>query len=184
MGVWTGAIPAQDKTQAPPEGHPLFPDLDENSHITVKELKAAHSAVKALPNGASALLFVDNSAILGMLNSGYSKSRSCAHILKKPCEMIERKKVRIKVRYIASTENIIADKLSRENFAEKKTRPKGTLMFPRADWLRWQKTVRQVTDVDIDDPRSSDELVFPRGSRPRFRDPVPDPGRNDGKDRP
>jgi hypothetical protein len=53
-------------------------------------------------------------AVIGMLTSGYTPSRSCATILHSIMNHIDRNRIRIRFRFIPTEQNVIVDALSRQ----------------------------------------------------------------------
>jgi hypothetical protein len=84
-----------------------------SDHISLKELSAVHEATKRAPRNTCILYLIDNQSILGMLQHGYSKSRICAPTLRRTRALMNKKGIGPIFRYISSSDNYIADALSR-----------------------------------------------------------------------
>lgn len=99
------------------EARGFWYDMDRDSHITFKELKAVRFAIQSfLPQlmGRSVLLHEDNQAVVAVLTHYTTRSPQMMVELRKLWYLLDTHGIHIRPQYIRSAANVWADALSRE----------------------------------------------------------------------
>ena len=105
-GVLDGTVPAQG----------MWRGRDRGRHINYLELMAVYMSLSQFHGelqGASVLLWVDNTTVVHVLTNRTSRSPQLMHLLRKLWRLVDSAGISLTVRWIASKENTLADALSR-----------------------------------------------------------------------
>lgn len=105
-GVLDGTVPAQG----------MWRGRDRGRHINYLELMAVYLTLQRFEGelqGASVLLWEDNTTVMHVLTNRTSRSPQLMHLLRKVWRLLDTSGVDLTVKYIPSEENTLADALSR-----------------------------------------------------------------------
>jgi ribonuclease HI len=105
-GVLDGTVPAQG----------MWRGRDRGRHINYLELMAVYLSLQRFEGelqGASVLLWEDNTTVVHVLTSRTSRSPELMHLLRKVWRLLDTAGIQLTVRWIASKDNALADALSR-----------------------------------------------------------------------
>ena len=112
--------------------HGLWRPRDRSRHITYLELLAVHRALQAFLSelrGQSTLLWVDNQAVVHVLNNVTTRSPEMMTVLRRIWWLIDSAGIDLRVKWISTHDNTLADDLSRGS-------PHDELTINGSAWLR------------------------------------------------
>jgi hypothetical protein len=152
-GVLDGTTPAQG----------FWRPSDRSRHITYLELLAVHRSLQVFLEqlrGRSTLLWCDNASVVHILNNTTTRSPEMMALLRRIWWLLDTAGIDLRVRWISTHENVLADALSRGS-------PHDELMINDSTWARLERRFG---------PHDIDRYANAANARlPRFNSEVPSP---------